>query len=154
MPAGITLAVPQIKLEASVCGDNPAPMLQRLRHHRTLGTTVLMAFALAWLAALLANMPTRMALAQLQPLAYAQVCSEHDAAPAGGSHDGAPAAHHADPSCLLCLALGTPPTLAALLLRAPLPRADLARTPLAAPALAWRALAPLPARGPPATIHA
>ncbi|GAD22302.1 hypothetical protein [Acidovorax sp. MR-S7] len=123
-------------------------MLERLRHRRHLGTAVLAAFVLAWLAALFAGVPTRMALAQLQP---ADVCAT---APHTG-HD-APAAehaHHLDPGCLLCVALATPPALRLAAARPPAPPAHLARPSPAAPLPAWRAQAPLPARGPP-SLHA
>jgi hypothetical protein len=120
-------------------------MLERLRHRRHLGTAVLAAFVLAWLAALFAGVPTRMALAQLQP---ADVCAT---APHTG-HD-APAAehaHHLDPGCLLCVALATPPALRLAPARAagapgaPQPRR--APTGLARPGPAARARAALPPR--------
>lgn len=123
-------------------------MLERLRHRPRLGTAVLGAFVLAWLVALCAGVPTRMALAQLQP---ADIC-----AAAHAEHD-APAAehvHHLDPGCVLCVALGTPQAVPSTDLRAPLPTGRVALPLQAVPPPALRAQAPLPARGPPPRFHA
>ena len=126
-------------------------MLQRIRHHRRLGSAVLAVFVCAWLVALWANVQVRQALPAVD-LTHLDVCF---AAPAGDPAPHAdPAAHdshHADPGCLLCIALATPPALTLAALRPPAPRvhpAQRSRTPAVA---AWRAQAPLPPRGPPST---
>ncbi|AVP56374.1 DUF2946 family protein [Pulveribacter suum] len=123
-------------------------MLERIRHHRRLGTVVLMLVALAWLAALLAGAQVRQALAASHADALYEVCS---AAPQAAS--GAPGSHHADPQCLLCLALGTPPALALAALRPPAPQTRRVPTGRTATVPVWRAQAPLPARGPPPAFH-
>lgn len=131
-------------------------MLQRIRHCRRLGTAVLAVFVLAWLTALWANVQVRQALPVLD-LAHLDVCF---AAPSGGppAHaasgaSGAPGNHHADPGCLLCIALGTPPAQALAAARPPAPLGLQAR-PGRTPAVpAWQARAPLPPRGPP-PVHA
>ena len=125
-------------------------MLQRIRHHRRLGSAVLAVFVCAWLVALWANVQVRQALPAVD-LAHLDVCF---AAPAGGPAPHAdPAAHdshHADPGCLLCIALATPPALALAAMRPPAPRVHAQRS--RAPAVAaWRAQAPLPPRGPSST---
>ena len=121
-------------------------MLERLRHRRHLGTAVLAAFVLAWLTALCANVPTRMALAQLQP---ADICAT--APHAGHETPAAEHAHHLDPGCLLCIALATPPALTLAALRPPAPHVHPAQRSRAPAVAAWRAQAPLPPRGPPST---
>ncbi|PZU39800.1 MAG: hypothetical protein DI574_06760 [Acidovorax sp.] len=126
-------------------------MLQRIRHHRRLGAAVLAVFVCAWLVALWANVQVRQALPAVD-LAHLDVCF---AAPAGGPAPHAdPAAHdshHADPGCLLCIALATPPALALAALRPPAPRVHPAQRSRAPAVAAWRAQAPLPPRGPPST---
>lgn len=126
-------------------------MLQRIRHHRRLGSAVLAVFVCAWLVALWANVQVRQALPAVD-LAHLDVCF---AAPAGGPAPHAdPAAHdshHADPRCLLCIALATPPALALAALRPPAPRVHPAQRSRAPAVAAWRAQAPLPPRGPPST---
>ena len=126
-------------------------MLQRIRHHRRLGSAVLAVFVCAWLVALWANVQVRQALSAVD-LAHLDVCF---AAPAGGPAPHAdPAAHdshHADPGCLLCIALATPPALTLAALRPPAPRVHPAQRSRAPAVAAWRAQAPLPPRGPPST---
>lgn len=126
-------------------------MLQRIRHHRRLGSAVLAAFVCAWLVALWANVQVRQALPAVD-LAHLDVCF---AAPAGGPAPHAdPAAHdshHADPGCLLCIALATPPALTLAALRPLAPRVHPAQRSRAPAVAAWRAQAPLPPRGPPST---
>ncbi|MGE8373893.1 hypothetical protein [Diaphorobacter nitroreducens] len=126
-------------------------MLQRIRHHRRLGSAVLAVFVCAWLVALWANVQVRQALPAVD-LAHLDVCF---AAPAGGPAPHAdPAAHdshHADPGCLLCIALATPPALTLAALRPPAPRVHPAQRSRAPAVAAWRAQAPLPPRGPPST---
>ncbi|MGD9773412.1 hypothetical protein [Diaphorobacter sp.] len=124
-------------------------MLQRIRHHRQLGSVVFTVFVFAWVVALWANVQVRQALPGTD-LAYLDICFS---GPGGApTPDAAPAAHdshHADPGCLLCIALATPPALTLAALRPPAPRVhptSLSRAPAVA---AWRAQAPLPARGPP-----
>ncbi|WP_312758652.1 DUF2946 family protein [Pulveribacter sp.] len=133
-------------------------MLERIRHHRRLGTVVLMLVALAWLVALLAGAQVRQALSASHIDPLHEVCS---AAPQDGSLAGAPqpapgahGSHHADPQCLLCLALGTPPVLVLAALRPPAPQTLRVPTGRMAKTPAWRAQAPLPARGPPPAFHA
>lgn len=126
-------------------------MLQRIRHHRRLGSAVLAVFVCAWLVALWANVQVRQALPAVD-LAHLDVCF---AAPAGDPAPHAdPAAHdshHADPGCLLCIALATPPALALAALRPPAPHVHPAQRSRAPAVAAWRAQAPLPPRGPPST---
>ncbi len=127
-------------------------MLERIRHRRHLGTAVLAVFTLAWLVALFASVQVRLALPQ-PGLLHMEVCSAvpHEAAaPEAGAHAG----HHSDPGCLLCIALGTPPAMALAAFRQPLPVAHQARRIPAEAVPAWRAQAPLPARGPPPSVHA
>ena len=124
-------------------------MLERLRHRRHLGTAVLAAFMLAWLTALCANVPTRMALAQLQP---ADICAT--APHAGHETPAAEHAHHLDPGCLLCIALATPQAIRLAPARPPVPVAHQGRRHPGPAVPIWRAQAPLPARGPPAFLHA
>ncbi|ADV02016.1 hypothetical protein HF896_21975 [Alicycliphilus denitrificans] len=127
-------------------------MLERIRHRRRLGTAVLAVFTLAWLVALFASVQVRLVLPQPGPL-HMEVCSAdpHEAAaPEADAHAG----HHADSGCLLCIALGTPPVMALAAFRQPLPVAQQARLSPAEAVPAWRAQAPLPARGPPLSVHA
>jgi hypothetical protein len=128
-------------------------MLQRIRRHRRLGSVVLTVFTFAWVVALWANVQLRQALPGAD-LAHLDICF---AAPLGEPPPDASSAahvnHHADPGCLLCIALATPPALVLAAARQPAPcehPAQRARPPVAA---AWRAQAPLPPRGPP-FIHA
>ena len=124
-------------------------MLQRIRHHRRLGTVVLTVFMFAWVVALWANVQVRQALPGADPT-HLDICF---AGPGGAPPpDAAPAAHdshHADPGCLLCIALATPPALALAALRPPAPRVHPAHRSRSPAVVAWRAQAPLPPRGPP-----
>ncbi|SDM07745.1 hypothetical protein SAMN05428957_102160 [Oryzisolibacter propanilivorax] len=130
-------------------------MLQRLRQHRPLRTLVPGLVALAWLVALLAGVPTRQAV---QPLADSSTAALHEVclgavpgadAPAAAPDHSAGHQHHADPGCVLCLALGDAPGLALAPQRPPAPDTQRPAQGRSAAHTAWRALAPLPARGPP-----
>lgn len=130
-------------------------MLQGFRQRRRLHTVVFTALAFAWLVALAAGVQARAAMPTLLPL---DVCTT---APDGGGHawghgGDAPAgsSHHSDPDCLLCLALATPPAFALAPARLPLPATSTLRPHATFAVPAWVARAPLPARGPPALLHA
>lgn len=137
-------------------------MLQRIRHCRRLGSVVLTALMLAWAVALWANVQVRQALpaADLAQLAQLDICfatpsgePQPHAAPGAPEAPGPQGAHHADPSCLLCVALATPFAQALAPPRPPAPRVHQARRSRAPAVPAWRAQAPLPPRGPP-HLHA
>jgi hypothetical protein len=138
-------------------------MLQRIRQHRSLRAVVVSALVLAWLAALFAGVQTRLSLAQALPWPQAlcgpaagPAAPEAHAAHALGGAGDAPAkhAHHHDPDCLLCIALATPPAARFAAVRSPVPLVHEARRGVEVAVPVWRAMAPLPARGPPGSIHA
>ena len=129
-------------------------MLHRIRQYRSLHAVLVTLLALSWLVALAAGVQARasLALGLLPP----DVCSS---TPGGhGAHgpgQEAPAghAHHQDPDCLMCVALAAPPATVLAVSKPPAPIALPARKCQTAAAWVWRAMAPLPARGPPATRY-
>lgn len=122
-----------------------------MRQHPSLRAVVFTAFVLAWLVALAAGIQARTALAQLEPPGLCTTAQ-------GGSapYDPTPAgqAQHHSLDCLLCVALATPPAIRLAAWRSPVPVAHRGRHRPASIVLAWQAQAPLPARGPPAPLHA
>jgi len=131
-------------------------MLQRMRQNRRLHAVVFTVFGLAWLAALVAGVQTRTALAQFQPpdlcIAVQDAHALHDQD--GGANAPAGHAHHHTPDCLLCIALAAPPAAQLAVGRSPVPMAHQGRPGPVLAVAVWRARASLPARGPPASLHA
>lgn len=118
--------------------------LQTLRQARTLAHGVLVWFVLAVGVAVAAPL--------VQPQSGTLVCSASGAFKLlVGDDDGsvAPTSHTLE--CVLCLALGAPPS-APVDAIASLPVLGYALTGLSAGHRVWRTAAPLPARGPPARV--
>lgn len=115
-------------------------------------------FAWAWLVALGTGAQWR---ALPDASTVAELCTTEPAqiAPAGHHPDdggNAPAGHagHHGPDCLLCVALATPSALALVPPRPSLATAYRSRHDRLPVAYGWRIQAPLPARGPPVSLHA
>lgn len=152
-------------------------MLEQIRRNRRLGTTVLLLCIALWLVALWAGVRVR-AVSGPAPvvaaMAPASAVQSHAAAHVHGTHaahdsphaaipDGGPAPEPAPehsghgphgPDCVLCIALSPPATVAVVVYRPPAPRQGLGWHAPARPPLSRLAAAPLPARGPPAPLHA
>lgn len=160
-----------------------AGMLEQIRRNRRLGTTVLMLCVVLWLVALWAGVRVRampggpapvVTTAPASPakvLGASHVHGAHGGQSTNDSHDshravapdGGPApepahAHsdhgHHGPDCVLCIALSPPATVAVLVYRPPVPRQGLRWHAPARHPPSRLAAAPLPARGPPAPLHA
>lgn len=117
------------------------------------------AWVLAWLVALAAGAQTRTALAQLRPANLCTTAAVQDTHALhglpGGAEEAPPGhAQHHDPDCLLCITLATPSAVALAIGRSPVPVAHQDRRSPALAVPVRHAQAPLPARGPPASIHA
>lgn len=151
-------------------------MLEQIRRNRRLGTTVLLLCVVLWLVALWAGVRVRAmpGPAPVAAMAAASPTESHAAAHVHGTHaahnsphavvsegEAAPASapEHSGhgphgPDCVLCIALSPPAAVAVVVYRPPVPRQGLGwRAPERAP-LSRQAAAPLPARGPPAALHA
>ncbi len=118
------------------------PMLHALRQARTLAQGVLVWFVLAVGVAVAAPL--------VQPQSTTLVCSASGAVKlltSGDAGSVVPTSHTLD--CVLCLALGAPPSAQAHAL-APVHALGYALVGIPATHRAWRTAAPLPARGPPA----
>ena len=116
--------------------------LQTLRQARALAVGVLAWFAL--------SLGVAIASPVVQPQALTLVCSAAGAVKlVAGNDDGAPVLSSHALDCVLCLALGAPPTSADHLLLH-LPAVSYALAPVSTAFVARRAAAALPARGPPA----
>lgn len=137
-------------------------MLPALRRQRRLTVSVLGAFVLALLAAMLAAVPTRNALPQQL---FAEICTSTGIGTstaavvvlhaghgeeAADAATGAAAGHHADPACALCLAWSAAPDAPAASYRPPAPRSGPLWALLPAPRAERFTARPPPLRGPPA----
>lgn len=128
-------------------------MLERIRRHQRLRTVLFTVFTLAWLVALLAGAQVRTALDERNALLLETVCFTDPASSSmqGQAFNADTHIHQHDPDCLLCIALATPSDEGAVDYRPPLPQAPLGHFAATHSVPVWRAQAPLPARGPPAS---
>lgn len=130
-------------------------MLASLRRNRRLTAMVLSAFVLVLLVAMLASAQTRKALHPVDICtsvgsgATAVLHAGHDGHDGFGGADQALPDHHADPSCVLCLALTTPPEMPAWGYQPPSPHAFVLWWAAQAPRAQRPSASPPPLRGPP-----
>lgn len=118
--------------------------LQALRQARTLAHMVLVWFVLAVGVAVAAPL--------VQPQSATLVCTASGAVKlVAGGDEGSAAPKHHTLDCVLCLALGAPPS-APLDGLAPASALRSIQVELSAAPLARRSASPLPARGPPAPV--
>lgn len=149
-------------------------MLEQIRRNRRLGTSVLLLCVALWLVALWAGVRVRAmpGPAPVAAMVAASATESHAAAHVHGTHaahdsphaalpEAAPASapEHSGhgphgPDCVLCIALSPPAAVAVVVYRPPVPRQGLGWHAPERPPLSRLAAAPLPARGPPAALHA